>query len=74
MARPSKPPETVRMPSRRPLNVEPFINPFIDDLRRREVAELTMMSCWYELVGFGRMFEQTVGEASVFRVDAGYAS
>jgi len=51
-------------PARQPLKAEPFINQFIDDLRRQEVAELTMMSYWYDLVGFWRWFEETVGDAA----------
>ncbi|MCC6179373.1 MAG: tyrosine-type recombinase/integrase [Chloroflexi bacterium] len=51
-------------PARQPLKAEPFINQFIDDLRRQEVAELTMMSYWYDLVGFWRWFEETIGDAA----------
>jgi len=51
-------------PARQPLKAEPFINQFIDDLRRQEVAELTMMSYWYDLIGFWRWFEETVGDVA----------
>jgi site-specific recombinase XerD len=51
-------------PARQPLKAEPFINRFIDDLKRQEVAELTLMSYWYDLVGFWRWFEETVGDAA----------